>query len=285
MTAMWGIRRGLFSNEAGQGSAPIAHATARTDRPVREGLVAALEPFIDTLVICTMTGLVIVTTGAYKERELQPLPFATTEAVLASSVTDSQLIEMREARNSGPASTSVQVIDGKLASATLVFLDAVVESEFFADSSGNAWSGTLTIDQAGTLGVASGDEPSINGAALLNGAPLTAAGFRHGLGAFGNFIVTLGVVLFAVSTGISWSYYGDRATEYLFGAKAIPIYRWVFIFFFFMGGILPLQAVWVFGDVALGMMTFPNLIAVILLSGVVAKMTRKYMSEEHKAYK
>ena len=80
---MWGIRRGLFSNEAGQGSAPIAHAAAKTDEPVREGLVASLEPFIDTLVICTMTGLVIVMTGAYKEKTPQLLDFAEVEVVMA----------------------------------------------------------------------------------------------------------------------------------------------------------------------------------------------------------
>ena len=81
MTAMWGIRRGLFSNEAGQGSAPIAHATAKTKEPVREGLVASLGPFIDTLMICTMTGLAIVTTGVFKDRVVQPLDLSSIEAV------------------------------------------------------------------------------------------------------------------------------------------------------------------------------------------------------------
>ena len=77
---------------------------------------------------------------------------------------------------------------------------------------------------------------------------------------------------------------GFRAVEYLFGATAIPIYRWVFIGFFFMGSILPLQAVWTYGDVALGLMSFPNLIAILVLSGGVASMTRDYMSREHKRY-
>ena len=193
-TILWGLRRGLFSNEAGQGSAPIAHATAKTDEPVREGLVAALEPFIDTLVICTMTGLAIVSTGVYKDPQL-----------LADGVT---------------------------------------------------------------------------------GADLTAAAFATGLPFAGSqMIVTIAVILFAVSTGISWSYYGDRSIEYLFGSGATKIYRWVFIAFFFMGSILPLSAVWTFGDVALGLMSFPNLIAVIMLSGGVATMTREYFSKEHKRYK
>ena len=109
--------------------------------------------------------------------------------------------------------------------------------------------------------------------------------FRNGLGGFGGLIVTLAVVLFAVSTGISWSYYGDRSVEYLFGTSAVRIYRWIFICFFFMGAILPLKAVWTYGDVALGLMSFPNLIALVLLSGGVARMTKAYFSQEHKRYK
>ena len=102
---------------------------------------------------------------------------------------------------------------------------------------------------------------------------------------FNPWPVTIAVILFAVSTGISWSYYGDRAIEYLFGSKAIRIYRWVFIFMFFMGSILPLSAVWKFGDVALGLMSFPNLVALIFLSGSVVTMTRTYYSKQHKRFR
>jgi len=137
----------------------------------------------------------------------------------------------------------------------------------------------------GSVSVANGATPSLAGSALLNGAPLTGRAFYNGLGGFGTLIVTLAVVLFAVSTGISWSYYGDRSVEYLFGPGAIPIYRWVFIFFFFVGSVLPLKAVWTFGDVALGLMTFPNLVAVFLLSGGVAVMTHDYLSRKHTPYK
>jgi len=97
-------------------------------------------------------------------------------------------------------------------------------------------------------------------------------------------IVTLAVLLFAVSTAISWSYYGDRATEYLFGARWIGTYRWVYLTFFFLGAILPLQAVWTFGDVALGLMSFPNLLALILLSRSVVAMTRDYFSREQRPF-
>jgi AGCS family alanine or glycine:cation symporter len=125
----------------------------------------------------------------------------------------------------------------------------------------------------------------IRGNAVLTGADLTAQAFNKALGWLGQLIVTIAVVLFAVSTGISWSYYGDRSIEYLLGSRAIPVYRWIFVVFFFLGGILPLSAVWKWGDVALGIMSFPNLVALILLTGAVVRMTREYYSREHKPFR
>jgi AGCS family alanine or glycine:cation symporter len=278
LTLLWGVRRGLFSNEAGQGSAPIAHATAKTEEPVREGLVASLGPFIDTLVICTMTGLVIVTTGVFKDKVEQTLDLSTVEVVMAESARDAQLIALRDSRSAG----SVVVSAGKPAGASFAYLDAMVERASLVDSDGAPWTGTLSVDAEGEAFVA-GEAPSVRGDALQNGADLTALGFAKGLpGNWGGLIVTLAVILFAVSTGISWSYYGDRSVEYVLGSWAIPYYRWIFVAFFFLGGILPLKAVWTFGDVALGLMTFPNLIALLALTGFTVKLTRDYFSREHK---
>jgi AGCS family alanine or glycine:cation symporter len=186
VTLLWGVKRGLFSNESGQGSAPIAHAAAKNKSSVRQASIAMLGPLIDTLLICTMTGLVIIVTGAY-----QVLDPATGET--------------------------------------------------------------------------------------LNSSPLTAAAFKMGMfGNWGNLIVTISVFLFAISTAISWSYYGDRAAEYLAGPKAIPVYRLFYVGFHFLGSLLALEWVWGFGDVALGLMTFPNLIAILALSGVAVKLTKDY---------
>jgi AGCS family alanine or glycine:cation symporter len=282
MTVMWGIRRGLFSNEAGQGSAPIAHATAKTDEPVREGLVASLGPFIDTLVICTMTGLVIVLTGAYKDKVEQTFDATTLEAVVDRTVSDERLAELRETRTGG----RLEVVDGQLLAGGLVALDAVIEDPWLSDPDGRPWTGQLDVAADGGLSVADGGvTPEVRGNALLIGAPLTARGFQIGLGATGTLIVTLAVILFAVSTAISWSYYGDRSVEYLFGSGAIRIYRWIFIFFFFVGAMLPLKAVWTFGDVALGLMSFPNLVALVLLTGSVVAMTKDYYSRKHERYR
>ena len=203
-TLLWGVKRGLYSNEAGQGSAPIAHSTAKTDYPVREGVVALLEPFIDTIIICTLTGLTIISTGAWHHTE---------------------------------------------------FYVSRIDPNFAGE--------------------------------ILNGSLLTSLAFKEGLSwimPFGDKIITLGVLLFAISTVISWSFYGDRATEYLFGEKAIPVYRGFYITFVFVGAIATLEAMWAFGDAALGFMTFPNLISIVLLSGTLKKMTKDYFEIDHKTY-
>jgi len=182
----WGVARGLFSNEAGLGSSPMAHAAARTSEPVREGLVAMLEPFIDTLVICTMTGLVIVVTGAY---------------------------------NSGR------------------------------------------------------DD--------LVGAALTAHAFESSLGASGAAVVGIGLSLFAFSTIIAWSYYGDRSAHFLFGASAVQPYRVVFTFLVLIGAAVPLQLVWNLADITNILMALPNLLSLAMLAGLVQRLKSAYFSESH----
>jgi AGCS family alanine or glycine:cation symporter len=182
MTFTWGLRRGLFSNEAGQGSAAMAHSTAKVEEPVREGLVAMLGPFIDTIVICTMTALVIIATGMW---------------------------------DSG-----------------------------------------------------------------LNGAPLTMAAFNVALPDYGQWMVVIGIMLFAFSTVVAWSYYGEKGIEYLGGKRAKVPYKWVFICFTLLGARFDLETVWSYADTANGLMAVPNLIALIALSGVVVAMTRKYMREK-----
>ncbi len=177
----WGVARGLFSNEAGLGSSPMAHAAARTNEPVREGLVAMMEPFIDTLVICSLTGLVIIVTGSYLSKP-----------------------------------------------------DDVV------------------------------------------GAALTAYAFSQTLGDSGALVVGIGLSLFAFSTIIAWSYYGDRSATFLFGDKAVLPYRVVFVVLVVMGAAVPLQLVWNIADVTNILMALPNLLALVLLSALVARMKNEY---------
>jgi AGCS family alanine or glycine:cation symporter len=123
------------------------------------------------------------------------------------------------------------------------------------------------------------------GDASETGAPLTSLAFEQGLGklglgGLGRLIVLISVLLFAVSTAISWSYYGDRCANYLFGVKGILPYKFVFVFMHFIGATVPLATIWILGDVALGAVTFPNLIALVLLSGVVVKLTKSYFERK-----
>jgi alanine or glycine:cation symporter, AGCS family len=195
MQAMrFGIARSIFSNESGLGSAPIAHAAARTEEPVREGLVAMLGPLIDTLVICTMTALVILVTGA------------------------------------------LQTGHG------------------------------------------------------LDGAALTSHAFSTALPGTGNFalgqaIVSFGLVFFAFSTLISWSYYGDRATEFIFGAKSVIYYRLVYVVLVPIGAVMQLKLVWAFSDITNALMALPNLIGIVFLSGAVVKLKRDYFARDYRPHR
>src|SRR5690606_9785038 len=119
------------------------------------------------------------------------------------------------------------------------------------------------------------------GPAVESGAPLTMLGFQSGLpGTWGQYIVLISVLLFAVSTAISWSYYGDRCANYLFGAKAILPYKMVFVAMHFMGAVVPLAVIWSLGDIALAIVIIPNLIALVALSGQVKEMTNSYFERK-----
>jgi len=177
----FGVARGIFSNESGLGSAGIAAAAAQTREPVRQGLVSMTQTFIDTLVVCSFTGLSLLVTGAWTSGE--------------------------------------------------------------------------------------------------NGAALTQLAFERGLpGQWGDWIVTLGLSMFAFSTILGWSYYGEKAVEYLVGVKAIVPYRVLFVAAIFVGAVRSLDFVWVLSDVMNGLMALPNLIGLLLLSGVIAAETRGYLA-------
>ena len=283
VTMMWGVRRGLFSNEAGQGSAPIAHAAAKTDEPVSEGVVALLEPFIDTIVICTMTALVIIMTGVYDARH-------PTEIQLSGG--DLSYVVLQEnGRYSGadapaeiPLTQGVQSVES-VGTVLVAWHETPVEQLFVDEAQTVPFTGTIVPAAAGTPGRALASDgteyTSLYGDAAESGAPLTALAFGEGLpGTFGQFIVVTSVLLFAVSTAISWSYYGDRCANYLFGPGAIRPYKAVFVAMHFVGAVVPLAVVWSLGDVALAIVIVPNLIALLLLSGQVRAETKSYFERK-----
>jgi AGCS family alanine or glycine:cation symporter len=278
VTLSWGVRRGLFSNEAGQGSAPIAHAAAKTDEPVSEGVVALLEPFIDTIVICTMTGLVIIMTGVWNER----LPTA-----LSISGGDSAYVihnENGSISQGAPAPAEIRVNGGEPVvgpDGTRYAWHEVAIDMFYVDAA-------LTTPFSGTISPATGQATSddgqvytvLHGNAVESGAPLTTLAFQRGY-AFtsavaGDFIVILGVILFAISTAISWSYYGDRCANYLFGPRAIVPYRIVYVIMHYVGATVSLGLIWDLGDVFLGVVILPNLLALLILSPKIVELTKSY---------
>lgn len=178
-----GIARGVFSNESGLGSAPIAAAAAKTNEPVEQGLISMTGTFIDTIIICTLTGLSILVTGKW-------------------------------------------TVEG------------------------------------------------------LEGAPLTQAAFGSIFGTPGELAITICLVLFAFTTILGWSYYGERCFEFLFGVKHLKFYRIIFITMVALGGFLKLELIWVIADIVNGLMALPNLIALLVLSPVIIKETKKYFHKK-----
>ncbi|AOH39475.1 alanine/glycine:cation symporter family protein [Dialister pneumosintes] len=175
-----GIARGIFSNESGLGSAPIVAAAAKTKWPAEQGLISMTGTFIDTIIICTMTGLAVISSGLW-----------TTE---------------------------------------------------------------------------------LNGAVLTNGA------FSQAFPLFGDYLITIALVLFAFTTILGWSYYGERCAVYLFGTKVIKPYRLVFIAIIATAAFLKLEEIWALADIVNGLMAFPNLVALLLLSGTVVSESKRYMN-------
>jgi AGCS family alanine or glycine:cation symporter len=270
-TMVWGIKRGLFSNEAGQGSAPIAHAAAKTDEPVREGVVALLEPFIDTLLICTMTGLVIIITGVWDDKHPATVALSSADTVI-------QVSEPYEG-----SSSTLQIVDGIPVNGSLIRYDFSVDTLYSNAEQSNRFTGLITILQPGSGPVAISADGTqsrdLYGNVIENGASLTSYAFDKGLSPLfpgGKYLVTICVLLFGISTSISWSYYGDRSIQYLLGDKSIIYYRAVYVVMHFVGAIISLTMVWTIGDIALGIMTIPNLIGLFALSGVVVKLTNDY---------
>ncbi len=280
VTMMWGVKRGLFSNEAGQGSAPIAHAAAKTDEPVSEGVVGLVEPFIDTIIIVTMTALVIIITGVWNDRV--PTEITLTGGDLSYVVPD----EGKHIKGTPPATIRVEnsVVQPTSADEPRLAWHEVPVEEFYTDPE-------LAVPFTGSINPGAGSAVSDDGSTHLvlyaeayeSGAPLTSLAFRQGLGPigdWGHYIVLISVFLFGISTAISWSYYGDRCATYLFGAGAVLPYKIVFILMHFVGAVMPLAFIWKVGDIFLGIVILPNLLALWLLAPKVREMSDSYFERK-----
>jgi AGCS family alanine or glycine:cation symporter len=288
LTMIYGVQRGLFSNEAGMGSAPIAHSAAQTDEPVSEGVVALLEPLIDTIIVCTITGLAIVVTGVWDDRVPTQLQLNGGDATYRVEG-EGGIIEDEE------PPTEIQIKNGvpQVEEGTPQFAwhEAVVDTFYVDCVDGCAdrqdlqglFTGTLDTERSIAIADDGTEYQRLYGPAVENGAPLTQLAFARGLsplGDWGGLIVVFSVILFAISTSISWSYYGDRCAIYLFGEEAVFPYKVAFVTVNFLGGIAPLATVWAIGDIALGLVIIPNLVAVVLLSNKLKEITDSYFERE-----
>jgi len=279
-----GVNRGLFSNEAGQGSAPIAHASAKTEEPVSEGMVAILEPFIDTIIICTLTGLVILSSGVWQEKF--PNQFATFDTkFLAGTYTESnpehvaQLfahLDLVPPKDDPvqPLTATLTVVDGvaREQDFTIIHNRSIAEQVRFARD-GKPYDGPLEVVD----GQLQDRAIAISGNSLLHSVPLTVEAFKRSfLGEYGQYAVTVGLVLFAFSTALAWSYYGDRAITYLIGVQAVQPYRLLYVAGFFVATIVDTSIIWLISAVTLAIMTLPNLIGLMLMRKEIKGLVEDY---------
>ena len=278
-----GVNRGLYSNEAGQGSAPIAHASSKTENPIEEGMVSILEPFIDTIIICTLTGLVILSSGVWNQKfenkfEASAMVFVDGTFSEDNQSDATQLRNYYYGNNSEIEYTgSIEIVDGaiNLNKVTLLHNRSIAENTLVYLSEDNSiFSGSLEVQDGKIVNI--GDY-TLRGDSLLLGADLTGKAFTKSIfGDFGQYIVAIGLLLFAFSTVIAWSYYGDRATVHLFGEGWVFWYRVVYVAAFFTASIIDTKIVWDIATVIGPIATVPNLIALILLRKEIKQIDSDY---------
>jgi len=276
-----GVNRGLFSNEAGQGSAPIAHASAKTEQPVAEGMVSILEPFIDTIIICTLTGMVILSSGVWNQKfdnEFQRSDMVYLNGELSDQVEgDRQALFTylnKQETSVGPYSGNVIVVDGKSQSTGFTLLNARSVAEDIRYSvKALPYNGTLEVVE----GKLTNTDIEVTGKSLVHSAKLTTIAFKQGyFGEYGQYIVSIGLLLFAFSTAIAWSYYGDRAVTYLFGNKWVKTYRVFYVAGFFWASFADTTLVWTLAAVSIVLMTIPNLIGILMLAKEMKSTVKDY---------
>ncbi len=220
----FGMKRALFSNEAGQGSSPIAHSAAKTDEPAREGLVAGLEPFIDTLVVCTFTSLVILSSGVWSRAPEVVYPTSPAIVPVELNVWSIEQTSLPDREGEGWREGDNVF--------TIVFAHANRQ----AGNNRHRLTGVVRYDDIQGFHVdwddfASVERPSLREAAVYieyPGATLTSKAFDSALDGLGKYLVTLAAWLFAVSTMISWSYYGEQGVVFIWGDRAVLGYKYVF---------------------------------------------------------
>lgn len=276
MNAMrYGVARGVFSNEAGMGSAAITAAAATTDNPVRQGYINMTGTFWDTIVVCTITGLCIASSGVLGTVESSP-------SITGTYIVDSSHIDITEQGKNSSTTYKIKTDKNENGTPVLVLAPAGTASDMPAitltakeGASETALSGTY---QDGDLNEYTFlPDGTYQYRSLLTGSALTIAVFEGALGSVGGWLVCIGIALFAFSTILGWEYHGEKAFEYLLKThKYNMIYRVFFSLIAYIGATTTLQIVWDFSDIANALMAVPNLICLLALSGVIAKDMKEF---------
>tara|TARA_B100000959_G_scaffold287228_1_gene370298 strand:+ start:6974 stop:8638 length:1665 start_codon:yes stop_codon:yes gene_type:complete len=291
MSLKLGVARGLYSNEAGQGSSPIAHASAKTEHSVEQGMVSILEPFIDTIVVCSVTAIVILSSGAWIQKYENTFE-RSSMAIFAGEYSESNSKDVEElskyildARKFTNNTTAVKNFSGNL---------TIVEGDLQQDGITIFHNNSIAEDVAfykngeifdGSLEILNGDIKDssiiVVGKSLIHSAELTSKAFGSGvLGKYGEYIVAIGLLLFAFSTAIAWSYYGDRSTAYIFGENAVPWYRMIYVICFIAAAIIDTTVVWNIAYVVVALVTIPNLFALFILRKEMKEQVTTYVIEK-----
>ena len=291
MSLKLGVARGLYSNEAGQGSSPIAHASAKTEHSVEQGMVSILEPFIDTIVVCSVTALVILSSGAWIQKYENTFE-RSSMAIFAGEYSESNSNDVEElgkyildARKFTNNTTAVKNFSGNLPIAngeilqgdvTIFHNNSIAEDVTFYKN-GSSFDGPLEVIN----GEITDSSVTVKGKSLIHSAELTSKAFGSGvLGKYGEYIVAIGLLLFAFSTAIAWSYYGDRSTAYIFGENAVPWYRMIYVICFIAAAVIDTTVVWNIAYVVVALVTIPNLFALFILRKEMKEQVTSYVIEK-----
>jgi len=292
MSLKYGVARGLYSNEAGQGSSPIAHASSK-NTSIDQGVVSILEPFIDTIVVCSVTALVILSSGVWTEKF--DTTFSKTDMViLEGTYSDqenidgtyiypdhmNQLTRYVQSIESDVNEFSgiINIEDGKLLNTNITVLHSrsIAENVVVKNNSDkNLYSGSLNVLNGKVI-----EQVLIEGKSLVSSAELTAKAFSQGtFGDYGGKLVAIALLLFAFSTAITWCYYGDRSTAYIFGERGVFWYRNFYVLCFILAAVIDTTIVWNIAYVVVALVSIPNLIALFVLRNEMKNLTNEFIKK------
>jgi AGCS family alanine or glycine:cation symporter len=291
MSLKYGVARGLYSNEAGQGSSPIAHASSK-NKSIDQGVVSILEPFIDTIVVCSVTALVILSSGVWTQKF--DTTFAKTDMVILDGIysdeknSDGSYIypnHISELTNYVQSIESdvkeyngtISIENGRIDNSNITILHSrsIAEDVEVLNTDKDIYSGSLNIVDGKIL------EPvTLRGKSLVSSAELTAKAFSQGIfGDYGGKLVAIALLLFAFSTAITWCYYGDRSTAYIFGERGVFWYRNFYVLCFILAAVIDTTIVWNIAYVVVALVSIPNLIALFVLRNEMKDLTNEFIKE------